>query len=209
MTKLFTPALVDLRAKMSARLLQRLQRGERLAIVGGPKLGKATLAKQLGVTQPVRVAAGEQWPHRADVHLVCADVTHLHHIPAGWTPIPLAPLPKHQVVAKLSAEAFAATGGHPFLLSAASSEQLRQRQSLLARAARAYSHRPEWRVLQTLLAMGGAPAERYARLKRDIPNLKPTLDFLCCAGWVSRAIYGDRAGVEPVPIFSSPESGAE
>lgn len=120
--------------------------------------------------------------------------------------VPLTNLPARQVLrAGAAPETYDKTWGHPALIQALAkgcyaqtlSELIKRWNVLLAQQPHARA------VFDTLRSQPAncSPAQRYETLRSGSDTaLKPTLDWLCCAGLVTRAIDGDRAGVEALPI---------
>ena len=218
MTKQRTQDLPFFRPRLLDQIIARLSHDQPVLIVGGPKMGKSSLLAKLKTRAPNLAVEDDCSPEDAIEHIkmrtpICMTVGVSHYgqlkqYRQGCFWVPLTNLTPKMLETTLSEGhiAWAVTVGHPYL-----SDQHRQQRELLddhtfrARCSALLSAHPkEKSILDRLNRMATTldPAERYQSLRAAaISDLKPRLDWLVCAGLVTRLIHGDRPGVTSVPIW--------
>ncbi len=214
--------MMDLRQRLTTQVVHGLERGMPVLVVGGPKMGKtylATLVVQrapaVSVVDDSQVSVVQAAVAKGEPVLACAGVEHYEKLIALranmlWVPLTNLPPKAFREVFGDDKALWARAAGHPHMGAAyhavgwnADFGALRSRCRELLNLCP--QHAP---ILDDLRKMNGdlRPGARYELLRsRGYANLKAGLDWLVCAGLVTRMIDGDRAGVLPVPMW---EAGA-
>jgi hypothetical protein len=206
------------RPRLLAQIVERLAKGQPVLLLGGPKMGKSYLLERLQDADPTITvqddcspqSVGESIEH-GTATCMAVGVGDYHRLMSYrrqcfW--VPLANLTPKMMRSGLANDhvSWESTAGHPYL-----SDYQNQRGDTLHdpcfrdRCTALLSERAqEKQILDMLLGMPTAldPAERYQSLSAaQIPQLKSRLDWLVCAGFITRLIHGDRPGVLVSPIW--------
>jgi len=208
-------ASFDLRPRLTRRLRQQWREGRSIVIVGGPAMGKSTALDALRLVRPdgviddagpteVRAALAAATPFAASL-----DVRHYALAQAAKERaifVPLSNVPKVQwrrLFPEAASDAgWSKTTGHPglFTLDGEARAELHERWRALLR-----DHASQRRALQLFDAPpeGARPSSVYRHMRDELgASLKPTLDWLACAGLVTRFIDGPGPGVVRLAAYA-------
>lgn len=185
----------DLRRGTTQRVLDWLRQGHRVTVLAGPLLGKEFLLRQVGAA--LAPDALTLAPLREVMRLAPTGSL----VPPGSKAVPLGTVPRPHLPSDAGDDAWALTAGHPYLLAGLTTGRLAAHQRALRRrlAPLLAELEPESRALHAADSAND-PHIRYRILTEEHGLRKVALDRLARLGLITRAIYGDRAGVELVPI---------
>lgn len=207
--------LRDLRQPLTERIEERLRAGKCCVVIGGPRMGKTHLSRVLGgrftrshfldgVSPDVAMARLQE----PEALLITLDVDHygtLAELPASVLLIRLVPVSNKDLPSQFddAHETWRRSAGHPFLAERQGTQyadavnELQQKWRGLLE-----TNRAPRRLVEAIIALptDTSPADRFEQLRRSHDtDLQRTLDWLCCAGMISRYMDLDRPALEPVP----------
>ncbi|MBK7977300.1 MAG: hypothetical protein IPK07_29900 [Deltaproteobacteria bacterium] len=210
--------LADLRARVTARTASFLGEGRACVVVGGPATGKTRMLRELARRVPELLAIDDASPAELAealagnrrplvVSLDALSYEEARGLAQGHAFVPLVNVPRpwvREIAPDGVDQRWDVSLGHPALAAAHGSGALGTVRRQLREAWRKLlEERFEEEVLLTELRKLGpmAPSERYQRLHAVHGNaLKHHLDWLACAGMVTRLLDEESAGVTAVPV---------
>ncbi len=211
-------AFPDLRVRVTGRVASLLSAGRACVVVGGPGTGKTRLLREIARRVPGVLAIDDGTPAELAealaaprrpliVSLGVLSYEEARGLSKGEAFVPLVNVPRAWVREAAPhdwLERWESSQGHPALFAAHGTPEL---EALTARLRDAWRGLLEERyeedvLLAELRKLGPlAPSECHQRLSvihGDV--LKHHLDWLACAGMVTRVLDDEAAGVTPVPV---------
>lgn len=208
----------DLRARVTGRVAGFLAAGRACVIVGGPSTGKTRLLREIARRVPGVLAIDDATPAELGralaeprrplvVSLGVLSYEEARGLAKGEAFVPLVNVPRPWVRERAPDDweaRWERSFGHPALFAAHGTPEMDDLRDRLRAAWRGLlDERYEEEVMLTELRKLGelAPSERHERLVATHGEaLKHHLDWLACAGMVTRTLDDEAAGVTPVPV---------
>ncbi len=185
----------DLRPGTTRRVLDWLRQGRDVTVLAGPLLGKSFLQAQVSAAEAN--AKLSLAPLESVLTLAAASTL----VAAGTKVVPLSTVPRRHLPRDVDDDAWAVTVGHPYLLAGLETGDLEARRKRLANRVSEFEETlpDEFSALRAARTTK-EPHACYRILTEEHGLGKAALDRLVRLGLIARAIYGDRAGVEVVPL---------